>query len=415
MRKILNSRILWAILSLLLALAMWSYVAGLNADEFKRTFHGVRVELVGEDIIRNSRDLVVVSMDADSVDVEIVGPRRVVAALSRDDLVAQVDVSRLTQASYTSQPYTIVFPDGTDASSLRTSSKTPETINFMVSLLTKKTIPVRGSFEGSLAEGFTAETPAFEPSTITIYGAETYIRDIEYAWVTFGKDNVSQTYVEETGFALMNADAEECSASGITFSTDVIKATLPILQIKEVPLAVNLIEGGGATALNTKVTIEPESIMLAGDSALLAGLGRITLATIDLSDFAVSFSETYPITFDEALQNLTGEAEARVTVEIVGLETKTFVVDSGNITCTNVTEGYEAEILSSSITVVLRGPADRLSEVRAENIRAVADLLDYKNSVGTFMPEVRIYVDGFTDIGALGDNTISVELKRTGA
>ena len=413
MRQLYNSRAFWLVLSLLLALAMWSYVASLNADEFKQTFRGVRVEIVGDDIIRNSRDLVVIDVDTNSVDVEIVGPRRVVAALSSSDLVAQVDVSKLTQAAYTSQPYTIVFPDGTEASSLRTSSKTPETVNFMVSKLSSKTVQVRGSFEGSLADGYSAETPVFEPSTITIYGAETYIRNVDYAWVTFGKENVDQTYFEDTGFVLMDKDAEECSLTGITFSNDVIRATLPILEIKEVPLYVNLIEGSGATAENTKIKIEPETITLVGDSAILAGLNRITLATIDLTDFAASISEVYPIAIDEQLQNLTGITEAKVTVEIVGLETKTFTVDSSNISCTNVTEGYEADILTNSLVVTLRGPADRLSEVKSENIRAVADLLDYKNSIGTFMPEVRIYVDGFTDVGAVGNTTITVELKRS--
>lgn len=412
MRKLYDSRIFWLVLSLLLALALWSYVASLSADEFKQTFR-VRVEFAGEDIIRNSRDLVIIDPDTNTVSVEIVGPRRIVAALSDSDLVARVDVSKLTQATYTSLPYTIIFPDGTDASQLRTNSKTPDTVNFMVSQLSSKTVQVRGSFEGSLAGGYTAETPIFEPSTIVVSGAEAYIKNVDYAWVTFGKENVSQTYVEETGFVLMDKNAEECSTFGITFSTDVVTATLPILEIKEVPLTVNLIEGGGASAENTKITIEPqETVTLAGDSALLAGINRITLATIDLTDFASSYSETYPIVVDEALQNITGISEVKVTVEVVGLDTKTFTVDGGNISCTNVTEGYEAEILSSNITVTLRGPEESLREVRSENIRAVADLLDYKNSVGTFMPEVRIYVDGFTDVGAIGDNTISIELKR---
>ena len=413
MRKLYNSRVFWLILSLVLALALWSYVASLSADEFKQTFR-VRVEIVGEDIIRNSRDLVILEPDTNTVSVEIVGPRRVVAALSDSDLVAQVDVSKLTQAAYTSQPYTIVFPDGTDASSLRTSSKTPETVNFMVSQLSSKTVQVRGSFEGSLASGYTAEMPVFEPSTIVISGAEAYIRNVDYAWVTFGKQNVSQTYVEETAFVLMDKNAEECSNVGITFSTDTIVATLPILEIKDIPLTVNLIEGGGATAENTKITIEPQdTVTLAGDSGILAGINRITLATIDLTDFASTFTETYPILVDDDLQNLTGISEVKVTIEIIGLETRTFTVSSGNITCTNVTEGYEAEILSSNITVTLRGPAESLSGVKSENIRAVADLLDYKNSVGAFMPEVRIYVDGYTDVGAIGDNTIAIELKRT--
>ena len=410
MKKIYNSKAFWMIVSLLASLAIWVYVTSVETDESKTTFRGVKVELVGEDILRDSKNLVVTDMDTSTVTVEVVGPRRIVGSLSSDQLVAQVDVSKLSRAAYTSQQYTIVYPDGTDTSKLSESRRTPETINFMVSAQTSKSIQVRGSFDGSLAEGYTAEMPVFEPSTITITGSEAYLKDVEYAWVTFGKENVDSTYSVETGFTLMDANNEPCSTTGISFSTDVVTATLPLLTLKEVNLDVNIIEGAGATKANTKITIDPVSVTLAGDSALLAGMNKIILATIDLTDFSSTFTETYTIPIDNELKNTTGITKATVTVEIVGLETKTFRVT--NFSCINATEGYEADIITESKEITLRGTPEALAQIKAENIRAVADLTDYKESTGTYMPQVRVYVDGFTDVGAIGENTISIEIRK---
>ena len=412
MKKIYNSKAFWMIVSLLASLTIWVYVTSVETDESKTTFRGVKVELVGEDILRDSRNLVITDLDTSTVTVDVVGPRRIVGSLSSDQLTAQIDVSKLSRAAYTSQQYTIVYPDGIDTSKLSESRRTPETINFMVSAQTSKSIQVRGSFDGSLAEGFTAETPVFEPSTITITGSEAYLKNVEYAWVTFGKDNVDSTYTVETGFTLMDANNEPCSTTGISFSTDVVRATLPLLTLKEVNLGVNIIEGAGANSTNTKITIEPESVTLAGDSALLAGMNKIILATIDLTDFSSTFTETYTIPIDNGLRNTTGETKATVTIEIVGLETKTFRVS--NFSCTNVTEGYEADIITESKEITLRGTPEVLAQIRNENIRAVADLTDYKESTGTYMPTVKIYVDGFTDVGAIGEkeNTISVEIRK---
>ena len=50
--------------------------------------------------------------------------------------------------------------------------------------------------------------------------------------------------------------------------------------------------------------------------------------------------------------------------------------------------------------------------VSPENIRAVADLATFNESTGTYMPQVRVYVDGFTDVGAIGENTISIEIRK---
>lgn len=410
MKKIYNSKAFWMIVSLLASLAIWVYVTSVETDESKTTFRGVKVELVGEDILRDSKNLVVTDMDTSTVTVEVVGPRRIIGSLSSDQLVAQVDVSKLSRAAYTSQQYTIVYPDGTDTSKLSESRRTPETINFMVSAQTSKSIQVRGSFDGSLAEGYTAEMPVFEPSTITITGSEAYLKDVEYAWVTFGKENVDSTYSVETGFTLMDANNEPCSTTGISFSTDVVTATLPLLTLKEVNLDVNIIEGAGATKANTKITIDPVSVTLAGDSSLLAGVNKIILATIDLTDFSSTFTETYTIPIDNELKNTTGVTKATVTVEIVGLETKTFRVT--NFSCINATEGYEADIITESKEITLRGTPEALAQIKAENIRAVADLTDYKESTGTYMPQVRVYVDGFTDVGAIGENTISIEIRK---
>lgn len=410
MKKIYNSKAFWMIVSLLASLAIWVYVTSVETDESKTTFRGVKVELVGEDILKDSKNLVVTDMDTSTVTVEVVGPRRIVGSLSSDQLVAQVDVSKLSRAAYTSQQYTIVYPDGTDTSKLSESRRTPETINFMVSAQTSKSIQVRGSFDGSLAEGYTAEMPVFEPSTITITGSEAYLKDVEYAWVTFGKENVDSTYSVETGFTLMDANNEPCSTTGISFSTDVVTATLPLLTLKEVNLDVNIIEGAGATRANTKITIDPASVTLAGDSALLAGMNKIILATIDLTDFSSTFTETYTIPIDNELKNTTGVTKATVTVEIVGLETKTFRVT--NFSCINATEGYEADIITESKEITLRGTPEALAQIKAENIRAVADLTDYKESTGTYMPQVKVYVDGFTDVGAIGENTISIEIRK---
>lgn len=410
MRKIYNSRAFWAVVSLLVSLAIWVYVTSIQADEFTHTFHNVRLELVGEDVLRDSKNMVITDFDINTVTVELVGPRRIIAAWDASDLVARVDVSKLSRSAYTSQPYYISYPDGTETSDITVTRKTPDTVSFFVSPLGNKTIQVRGSFDGSLAEGFTAESPVFEPASITVSGPEAYIKNINHAWVSFGQDNISSTYKVDTGFVLMDENGEQCSTAGLSFSDDIITASLPILMVKDVPLSVELIEGSGATKANTKLKIEPESITLAGDSAILSGMNKIILDTIDLRDFASTFTETYAIPMDNELKNLTGASEATVKLEIVDLETRSFKVK--NISFTNVTEGYEAVLISESIEVLIRGTAEQLDNLKEEHIRAVADLTDYNESTGNFMPLVKIIVDGIPDVGAVGENTVSIEIRK---
>lgn len=402
LKNITNSPILWIALSLLIALFMWTYVASQDTVEFKKTFNGVRVQLVGEDILRNSRNMVITNVSTPTVNVEIVGPRRVVSALDEDDLVAQIDVSKLTLAAVTTQTYKIIFPDGTDTSSLSTLSRTPDTVVFTVSELIQKQIPVRGSFEGNSLEGYVAEAPVFTPATITVSGPEIYLKDIKYAWLTFGAgEEVDHTITRTVPFVLRDNNDDDYYNDMISCDTNEIEARLTIIRQKVIPLDVNFEYASGATKENTRYTIEPDSITLSGDSELLDAMNQIVLATINTKDFSSSFTETYLIRIDDGLINQSGVTEAKVTVELTDLVSDKFIVR--NIAYTNLTEGYEAELITSAITVTLRGPEEQIMALKAENIRAVIDLKDYLNSTGTFNLTPKIYVDGFSDVGEIGE------------
>lgn len=73
MRKLYDSRLFWMIVSFLAALAMWVYFSSTDAEEMTKIFRGVRVELVGEDELRNSRNMVITDLDTNSVTVEVTG------------------------------------------------------------------------------------------------------------------------------------------------------------------------------------------------------------------------------------------------------------------------------------------------------------------------------------------------------
>lgn len=408
--SLFDKKIFWMIVSLVISLVIWVYVVSTENSVVTQVFRGVKIEIVGEEILRDSRNLVITDLDTNTVRVEIRGPRRIVDALDSDDLQAQIDVSTLRRAAYASMKYKIVYPDGTETRNLSEVSYSPETVNFMVSTLNTVSVPVRGGYDGLLAEDRTAEAPVFEPSAISVSGPEAYLKDVSYAWVSFGAGKVSDTtYTETAAVTLMDSSGKAVSMNYLTLSDETVEAVLPILEVKDIPLSVELIEGAGATTANTKVTITPDRIRLAGDSAILSGMNRIILSTIDLTDFKSGFSETFGISFDNSLKNVSGVTEAQVDIEITGLTTRTFTVK--NISYINPPENMSVEVQTESLDVTIRGTEEQLDQLSADSIRAVADLADYRESTGSFMPVSKIYIDGSSELGAIGDYPISITLS----
>lgn len=412
MSKIYNSKIFWMILSLLASLVLWAYISNQDTTSISKQLTGIQVQFSGEDLLREERNLAISDVDTTSVNVWIRGSRRAIGALDGSQVVAVIDVSKITQAGDMSWSYTIKYPAGTDTGSITTISRSPEIIGFTVSALSSKSVEVAGSFAGSLAEGYSAEDPTFEPSTVTVTGSEAALTKIAGAKVVFGKDktDVKESFSVDTGYTLVDADGNPVSTTGLTFSTELIKATLPIMEVKELPLSVTLIDGGGATADNCTVSIEPQTIKVAGDSKVLDAMNKLVIGTVDLSDFFASYEDTFPIMLDDDLQNVTGEVSALVKIVIVGLTTKTF--DVTNISCANVAAGCSAAVETETISVTMRGTEAALDALTAGNIRAVADLSNYSDTTGTVMPTAKIAVDGVSGVGAIGSYKVTVTLSK---
>ena len=107
-KKLYNSRAFWLIISLFASLAIWIYVTSSESTEIRQVFRNVRVDIVGEETLLSSREMVVTDLSASTVTVEVVGPRRIIGVMDSSDLVAQVDVSKLSQTGSTTAKYEIV-------------------------------------------------------------------------------------------------------------------------------------------------------------------------------------------------------------------------------------------------------------------------------------------------------------------
>lgn len=406
--KIGNSKIFWAILSLLASFLLWAYMTSTEEIPIDRTFK-VPVVFQGAEELRSSRGLIVIGADVDTVTIQVRGSRGNIGYLHGSDLMAEVDVSGILQAREMEANYTIVWPSSVDQSDVSIIGKSPETIQFSVVQESAKTVEVKGVFSGSLAEGYMADPILVEPSTITLYGPESELQNVSNACVYINRDNVDTTLgpIKST-YVLLDADGNEVPIQEITSDRSTVTVTLPVLMKKELPLTVNLREGAGATVDNCVVTVEPKSIEVAGDKMILESMNEIAIGTVDLTDFASSYENTFTIPLNNALRNLTGTTEATVKITVRGLETKKITTSNISIT------GGKAELTTTQLEVTIRAPEDVIDQITADNVRIVADLSDYEATTGVIAVAAKVYVDGYENAGAVGEYSVSVNLNSGG-
>lgn len=412
-KKIYDSKAFWIIVSILCSLMMWTYVTGQDtSDQGGLTISGIKVEFQGQEALLNEKNLSITDVSAETVTIRVTGSRSNVTKLKASDIKAVIDVSNVTQPNNMTWTYNLVFPSYINENDITVVRKTPDTINFTVVKNGSRSVEVKGSFEGSIAEGCVAEELAFDPATVTIEGPEAIIEKIDHVWLTFGKDQtIDSAYVEEVEFTLRDKNGNLISKDGLNISVDKITATQPVLKSKDIPLKVKLISGGGLTESDCTVKIDPATISIAGDSRILDEMQHLDIGTIDLSSFDGGYEGTFPIALPEDVQNITGVTEAKVTITVEGAHTKTFTTT--NIACKGVTSGYHVNIDTKEIEVTLRAmSADVLNSIKPEDITVIADLSNNVSTTGQIIVSGKVSVAGHDNVGAVGDVRVTVTIIK---
>ena len=410
-RKITDSKWFYILVSVLLAFALWIYV-GKEANPITTgTVRSVQVVFSGLEVLEE-RGLMISQGANQTVNLNIQARRDVFNRLSQGEVTVNIDVSSITEPGEQSIPITtriISYPrsiTSTDAIDLRYTS--PAAVNFTVSRWTTKEVDVQAVFDVRLRLCLGGEG-SITPATITVSGQEELVEQVQAARVTVSQQELTSTWSEPCSFTLVDQSGDPVTGGNIQAEPQTVLVTLPVEVLKEVPLTVNLIDGGGATAENAKVTIKPtDTIMVSGDQADVEGLKEISLGDIDLSDVYGTNTFTREIELSPELTNVSGITEATVTVTIQGLATRTMKVD--NIEIINKPAGYEAEAITKSCSVLIRGPEEEVEQITESQLRIVADLSNTDPSTGSRTVPVKVYLDGSSSVGVVGDYSISVSL-----
>jgi len=401
----------WAyvLLSVFLAVILWLYVRAEKDPVSDARIRNIPVQITGSSVL-SSKGLTVAGLSSDRVSTTLQAPASVLSDISRKNITATIDVSRIDEAGEHTLSYNIVLPTNVNTDGVVIQEKEPETITVTVEKLYTSTMPIEFRFEGSVAKGYQAGTPTIDPVNVTISGAVEQVNRVARAVVVLEAKDLKEQYTGDLPIRLLDANGDELKDLEVELSSETAYIVYPIVVVKEIPLTVNVIAGGGATQENiSEPLIVPSKITVAGTQEDIDHLTEISLGSIDLSKVVGTSNFTFTIDLDPSLENVTGITEAKVTITVSGLETRAFEV--GNIKLQNIPRGYSAKADTEAKTVYVRGTADELAMIDSSQLRIVADLKEVTGS-GTYTIPVRVYLDAGTEVGVIGDYSIVVSVTR---
>lgn len=409
-----KSNLITMIISLLAAILLWVYVVTIVNPEGDTTITGIPVSFSGEEVLREDQGLVITEGKDVTVTAHFSGKNSDLKKLeqNQEEIVAVVDVSKVRSAKEYTIAYDLTLPNSVQQSAVTIYDRKPSTVSFTVQRLVSKPVEVVGDFSGvEIADGYMLDSRAFDYETITVEGPEEVVNTIACAQVSMSRTNLDKTVTETLQFTLLDENGEPVDTEMLTTNTDVVEVTLNVIKHKSVPLDVEFIDGGGATAKDVSYEIDPQSITLAGDSTVLDALNKIVLGNIDLASIKNS-SEVllFPIIIPDGAQNVSGEEQATVTICIKNKETA--VIRATNIAFINTPDGFTPSSMTQLVQVTVRASVSDINNISSSSLRVVADMTGCTQA-GTYQVPVTVYIDGYPDAGVIGEYSIAVTLTKS--
>jgi len=405
-----KNKILPMLLSVVIAFALWAYVITFVSSEREGTFYDIPVSYQGEALLEE-RNLMIVSEQKPEVTLTLYGSRRELGKLNNTNITILADLSKIGEPGIHNLSYNVFYPGDIPGNAFTVQSQYPSMVKIEVERRVTKDVPVNVVYEGSVHKDYIADKEKIELDNpfVRITGPASSIDQITQAVIQVDLTDKSESFIESYRFTLCDEKGDPVDAKMVETNIAEVSLTLYIKRVKEIKLVVTVEAGGGATKNTSDITIEPETIKVAGNETALEDIDEINLGTINLGELTKDSELTFPIVLPTGLEDLSGKTEAKVLVEFPDLMTVSIPITE--FTALNVPEDLELEFITQELTVTVRGPKTVVQKLKAEHITVTVDFANAKAGNHTVKATI-VIANSYSTVGTMGTYQLSATLTE---
>lgn len=363
-----------------MAVVLWFLVVMINNPKDSVTFSGIPVTLVNTELLEKENKVFEVENHTDRVRVTVEAPKNVIDQLRSSDIVAEADVSRLTEVN-TIAITCSVLNENVEISSVTSN---PELVQLSVEDRASKWVEVQCNPVGEVAEGYMVAGTSSDQTRIEVSGPKSVVDQIKTVRLEMDVTGATANVSGSVDICFYDAEGNLVDDSRLSKNADNMHMEVRVLAMKEVPVEITVIgdpaEGYMATGV---VKCEPSTVLIAGTESALADFNRITIP-LDVSgesetveNRSIKIRSYLPSNISLADSDFDGRVS--VTAYIEEVEERTLLIPQANITVENKPEGFGVEYPEAPLSLRLRisGLHDAVYAVEQGSVKASLDIAQW--------------------------------------
>lgn len=406
-----RSKIISIALSVVIAFALWTYVITTVSPESEDTFYDIPVTYQND--ILEERGLMIVS-NTPTVTLRLKGNRSDLNELNATNISLLVNLAGIQAPGTQMVNYDIKFPGNIPDNAIEILSQSPNILQLKVENKIKKPVPIKLDYMDTVVpEGYIADkdNPVMDVSVVEVIGPQSVVDNIDHATVQVDLNQKVDSIIGQFEYVLCDVENVPVDAQMVTTNVEIVNLSVKIQRIKEIPLILNVTDGGGATKDDCQIDLSRETVWVSGSENRLRDLNAIDLGSVDLAQLQrESNTLEFDIILPEGVTNMTGDAKVTATITFPELAKKKLSIGMDKFQHTGVPSGATVSWITQVLEVELRGPKDQINKITENDLTVTMDFADEELGNVSKVPKLNIAA-GFSGVGAVSVPAITANMQ----
>lgn len=405
------------VFSVVCALILWFIMAATNTTErpWEITNVPVEVELSAS---AQEENLKVFDQSVTEATVSVTGNSIIVNRLTSADIkaVASLSPSGISTLSKGMMEYTLpLTPEKVtnQLSDYQLVSVYPKEVTVLVDKYKETSFDIESNIKYGFNDQYFYNTPTLSTDSVTISGPASSVSKVSRVVAEYSTDEVlTSTKVFQCKLVAYDENGAKVEDQYLEYSVKEVDATVSVFPrqtIELVPSAVN----APSVFAQSRMSVTPETIVVAGPEDALKNLSDITLDPVDFS--AVNLSNTTftkTVTLPAGFKNISNTWDVEVKVDLKDYSEKKLELMSKNITVKNQSDTQKVKVLTDSIQIDAVGPEAQVSQLTSDDVYAMLDMAGQTDVSGTVKMPIRVAFTDATGCWVYGKYTVSVLVEK---
>lgn len=364
MFKILTDNWPAKLICLIIAIAIWAYIASTGAQVSKIP-GGVPLEF------RNTPDGFIPIADVETIEVEVSALRTTWSKINSDSIRAYVDLSNLAIGTHE-----VNIQLENQVPNVDIVNYTPKKILVRIDTKMVKTVPVNVKIEGSAGEGKISGVPKINPEEIEIAGAKSVVEKILEVYAVVRLDGEVEDINKNVKIVALNAENE--IIPNVYFNPAEVNVTIPIVKAETAKtVGIKAVTSGQIASgyWISSFSINPSEIVILGKSEDLRNINFIETKPIDITNLSQSVTKNIDLNIPPGitLENNISQASVYMLVENIS----TIKEITPQIVYENLSDKLMVDSTDpQDISIIASGQSNKIANLTPTSVKLKLDLAD---------------------------------------